>query len=123
MTASNVQQHYYRFKRKAQTGAKGAASKARTSSRSTVGKVQSKALGAAAAASASCPRSAKQVAKGVTGTAKRAQGAHGLGKEVREDLGQVVEDLLSSFNELLGEARKNPQFRKAEKKIAARFSR
>ncbi|MCW2922852.1 MAG: hypothetical protein JWM98_256, partial [Thermoleophilia bacterium] len=120
MTASNIQQHYYRFKRKAQTSGK----KANTSTRKTVGKVQDRALGAAVNAVGKLPaKQRKQVAKGVTGVAKRAQTAQNVGKEVRDDLTQVVEDLLTSFNELLSEARKNPQFRRAEKKIAARFSR
>lgn len=120
MTASNIQQHYYRFKRKATAGSK----KANSSTRRTVSKVQGKAVTAAATAAAKLPeKQRKQVAKGMTAAAKRAQTAQDVGKDVKQDLTQVVEDLLSSFNDLLVEARKNPQFRKAEKKIAARFSR
>lgn len=120
MTQSNIQQHYYRFKRKAQDSGK----KANTSTRNTVSNVQDKALGAAVTAVGKLPRKQrKQVASGVAGAAKRVQTAQTVGKEVAGDLTQVVEDLMSSFNELLTEARKNPQFRKAEKKIAARFSR
>jgi len=120
MTPSNVQQHYYRFKRKASTGAKSA----RTSTRSTVSKVQGRAIGAAAKGVSKLPaKQRKQVAKGVSAAATRAQSASKATKGVRDDLTQVVEDLLGSFNELLAEARKNPQFRRAEKKLASRFSR
>jgi hypothetical protein len=124
MTVSNVQQHYYRFKRKAQDGAKKTATKANTSTRATVAKVQGKALGAAVNAVGKLPASQrKQVAKGVSVAAKGTGRVAAAGKEVREDLSHVVEELLGQFQELLKEARKNPQFRKAEKKIAARFSR
>jgi len=120
MTPSNIQQHYYRFKRKAQTSGK----KANASTRKTMGNVQGRALGAAASAVGKLPaKQRKQVAKGVVGATKRVQTAQTVGKEVAGDLTQVVDDLMNSFNELLAEARKNPQFRKAEKKIAAKFSR
>jgi hypothetical protein len=118
MTTSNIQQHYYRFKRKATTSGK----KANTSTRRTASKMQGSAITAAAtAASKIPPKQRKQVAKGVTAAAKRAQTAQTMGKEVREDLSQVVDELMTSLHELLAEARKNPQFRKAEKKIASRF--
>jgi len=124
LTVSNVQQHYYRFKRKTSTGAKSTATKANTSTRKTVAKVQGKALGAAVTAVGKLPAKQRtQVAKGVSAAAKGTSRVTAASKEVREDLTGVVEDLLGQFQELLKEARKNPQFRKAEKKIAARFTK
>jgi vacuolar-type H+-ATPase subunit E/Vma4 len=118
MTTSNIQQHYYRFKRKAQSGGK----KANSSTRRTVNKVQGRALGAAATAVNKIPaKQRKQVAKGVSAAGKRVQTASVVGKDVREDLSQVLEDMFASINEVLTEARKNPQFKKIEKKLVSRF--
>ena len=120
MTTSNIQQHYYRFKRKAKASGK----KANTSTRRTVNNVQGRALGAAATAVGKLPaRQRKQVAKGIAGAGKRVQSAQVVGKEVAEDLSQVLEDMFASINEVLAEARKNPQFKKVEKQLAKRFTR
>jgi len=122
MTVANVQQHYYRFKRKAQTQTKTSARKANSSARGTVSKVQDRAVNAAVTAAGRIPaKQRKQLGKGIGTAAKGAGAAQAVGKEVRDDITQVMDDVFTAFGELLTEARKNPRFRTLEKRVVSRF--
>ena len=119
MTASNIQQHYYRFKRKAQSSSK----KANSSTRRTVGNVQGRALGAAATAVGKLPaKQRKQVAKGVVGATKRVQSAQVLGKELQKDMTKVVDDTIKSLESMLSKELKK-ELSNAKKKLVALIPR
>jgi hypothetical protein len=98
MTTSNIQQHYYRFKRKATTSG----TKARTSSRKTVSKVQGRALGAAATAVGKLPaKQQKQLARGVGTAAMSAQTVSKLTKEISDDITKRFDALGSEYEKAL----------------------
>ncbi|MBC7645275.1 MAG: hypothetical protein H7123_09115, partial [Thermoleophilia bacterium] len=99
MTVANVQQHYYRFKRKASVSARKA--------ESSVKRVQN--------------RTISRVSKATKDSTKQVRD---LGSKLREeDLSQISTDVVKAFNDLLSEARKNPRFRKLEKSFTALLTR
>jgi hypothetical protein len=116
MSVSNVQQHYYRFKRKAQTGAKSRAKRAAgTRAGKAVSRTQATALTAVATAGSVLP--AKQIAaigKDLQALGKDLQKAS---KGVRGHSATLGNDTVRLLGELLEEARKNKRFRNLEKNI------
>ncbi len=110
MSVANVQQHYYRFKRKTGSSTKSVASSARN-------RAQKTALGAVTAA--------QSVAQNTVGPQLEQLG-RGLGnirKDVTGDVTQISADVVQAFMELLDEARKNEHFRKLEKNLTQLLSR
>jgi len=99
MTVANVQQHYYRFKRKASVSARKA--------ESSVKRVQN--------------RTISRVSKATNASTKQVRD---LGSKLREeDLSQISTDVVKAFSDLLSEARKNPRFRKLEKSFTTLLTR
>jgi hypothetical protein len=142
MTVANVQQHYYRFKRKAKTGAGtaqsrvktaptrarkrvSAASKSATRSASTTAKSLSKSVPGASATVTASSASAK---KAVKKAEKRLRTVEAGAKTVVASAGSKSQKQLDELQELVNggmtvlsgyvkEVRKNPNYKKLEKQF------
>jgi hypothetical protein len=118
MTASNVQQHYYRYKRKASGPKKKKPASSTSTARKTVRRTQkvatNVALQAAAAAAPVIGRASDKIpAKQKQQLGKAIQAVSEV--DLKEDAARIGDDIVEAFFELLDEARKNPRFRKLEK--------
>jgi hypothetical protein len=121
MTVSNVQQHYYRFKRKAGTSARSTARKAQSRARTTASRAQKSALTAVAQAGAVVVPVVAQAGSRLP--KKQRQAITKVSKVAKDDLAVIGADIVEAFYDLLQEARKNDRFRQLEKNLAELLTR